>query len=105
MLASHTIAAEPVNTATIFPEAGDPHQAYTKERFEKYMAQLAKTPKPIDLIFDGDSITDGWQNAGKKLWEENWARRQAFDFGISGDRTQHVLWRLNQALSGSLRDI
>ena len=50
----------------------------------------------IDLVFDGDSITDGWQGKGKAVWESHYAKLHAFDFGISGDRTEHVLWRLAQ---------
>lgn len=48
------------------------------------------------LIFDGDSITDGWQGKGKDIWAARYAKYGAFDFGIGGDRTQHVLWRLAQ---------
>jgi len=50
----------------------------------------------IELIFDGDSITDGWQVKGKEVWAERYGKLNAFDFGISGDRTEHVLWRLAQ---------
>ena len=48
-----------------------------------------------DLIFDGDSITDGWQSSGKEVWAKNYGQLHAADFGISGDRTEHVLWRLD----------
>jgi len=50
----------------------------------------------IDLIFDGDSITDGWQITGKAVWTARYGALNAFDFGISGDRTEHLLWRLQQ---------
>jgi beta-glucosidase len=49
----------------------------------------------VDLIFIGDSITQGWEGAGKKVWEEHYAKRNAVNLGIGGDRTQHVLWRLD----------
>jgi beta-glucosidase len=49
----------------------------------------------VDLIFIGDSITQGWEGAGKKAWEEFYGKRNAVNLGISGDRTQHVLWRLD----------
>ena len=48
----------------------------------------------IDLLFMGDSITDFWRNRGKAIWEKYYANRHAANFGISGDRTQHVLWRI-----------
>lgn len=50
---------------------------------------------PGELVFDGDSITAGWiGNNGKGVWEKNFAPYKAADFGIGGDRTEHVLWRL-----------
>jgi beta-glucosidase len=50
---------------------------------------------PVDLVFIGDSITQGWEGAGKKVWEEFYSSRRAANLGIGGDRTQHVLWRLD----------
>jgi beta-glucosidase len=49
----------------------------------------------VDLIFIGDSITQGWERAGKAAWDQYYARRNAVNLGIGGDRTQHVLWRLD----------
>jgi beta-glucosidase len=49
----------------------------------------------VDLIFIGDSITQGWERAGKAVWDEYYAKRNAVNLGIGGDRTQHVLWRLD----------
>ncbi len=47
------------------------------------------------LVFLGDSITQGWSKNGAQAWEKYWAPYQAANFGIGGDRTEHVLWRLN----------
>jgi len=49
----------------------------------------------VDLLFIGDSITHGWENAGKDIWAKFYAPRNAVNMGFSGDRTQHVLWRLD----------
>jgi beta-glucosidase len=49
----------------------------------------------VDLIFIGDSITQGWEGAGKNVWSEFYGNRNAVNLGIGGDRTQHVLWRLD----------
>lgn len=49
----------------------------------------------VDLIFIGDSITQGWEGAGKEAWQKSFASRNAVNLGISGDRTHHVLWRLD----------
>ncbi len=56
----------------------------------------------VDLLFLGDSITDGWRGkGGKKIFDEQFSPLKAANFGIGGDRTQHVLWRLkNGELEG-----
>lgn len=56
----------------------------------------------IHVVFFGDSITDGWRgNSGKKVWAERFEPLKAANFGIGGDRTQHVLWRMqNGELDG-----
>jgi lysophospholipase L1-like esterase len=63
-------------------------------RHEGFLAQ-AKQEK-FDLVFLGDSITDGWRTRGSNIWNKFYAPRHALNLGISGDRTQHVLWRIEQ---------
>jgi lysophospholipase L1-like esterase len=53
----------------------------------------------VDLLFLGDSITQGWND--NAIWKEHYEHRNALNFGINGDATQHVLWRLrNGELDG-----
>ncbi|MBL9152266.1 MAG: GDSL family lipase [Verrucomicrobiales bacterium] len=47
-----------------------------------------------ELVFLGDSITAGWAGAGKDVWAQTWEPLKAANFGIGGDRTEHILWRL-----------
>ncbi|MEX2218708.1 MAG: GDSL-type esterase/lipase family protein [Phycisphaerales bacterium] len=55
----------------------------------------------IGIVFLGDSITHGWENHGREAWAAHYAGRGAVNFGIGGDRTQHVLWRVqNGNLAG-----
>ncbi|HEY5311938.1 MAG TPA: platelet-activating factor acetylhydrolase IB subunit [Pirellulales bacterium] len=49
----------------------------------------------VDLIVIGDSITQGWEGAGKDVWQTYYGSRHAMNAGIGGDRTQHVLWRMD----------
>ena len=49
----------------------------------------------VDLVFIGDSITQGWEGSGKEVWQKFYGERKAVNLGISGDRTQHVIWRLD----------
>jgi len=50
--------------------------------------------KNVDLLLIGDSITHGFEGGGKAMWEKYYAPRKALNLGFSGDRTEHVLWRL-----------
>lgn len=61
----------------------------------------------VDLLFLGDSITDAWggeghgMGGGHKIFTSKFVPMKAANFGIGGDRTQHVLWRLqNGELDG-----
>ena len=49
-----------------------------------------------DVIFLGDSITQGWEGNGKKAWAETFAPLKAVNLGIGGDQTGHVLWRITE---------
>ncbi|HVU33447.1 MAG TPA: GDSL-type esterase/lipase family protein, partial [Opitutaceae bacterium] len=48
---------------------------------------------PIGLLFLGDSITWRWWTA-PKLWEAHYGKDQPANFGLPGDGTQHILWRI-----------
>lgn len=48
----------------------------------------------VDLLMIGDSITHSWENHGKKVWEKYYTHRKAVGLGFSGDRTENVIWRL-----------
>jgi lysophospholipase L1-like esterase len=56
----------------------------------------------VDVLFLGDSITDAWRGgAAKPTWDKYFAPLKSANFGIGGDRTQHVLWRIqNGELDG-----
>jgi len=71
-----------------------PRDAKWVQRHEGFV-EIAKKGG-VDLLFLGDSITDGWRGGGKSVWEKNFAPLKAANFGIGGDQTQHVLWRLQK---------
>jgi len=48
----------------------------------------------IGVVFLGDSITQGWEQNGQQVWKDRYTSRNAVNFGIGGDRTQHLLWRI-----------
>lgn len=53
----------------------------------------------VDLLFVGDSITQGWDHA---VWERSFAQYRPANFGIGGDHTGNVLWRLRNGRAGKL---
>jgi len=45
------------------------------------------------LLFLGDSITHGWETTGNEVFKQHYAD-YTYNIGFSGDRTENVLWRL-----------
>jgi beta-glucosidase len=73
-----------------------------KTRAELLNQRVKETPD-AELLFIGDSITQGWEGGGaKEVWEKHYGQRKAVNIGIGGDRTQHVLYRLQ---NGNLEGI
>ena len=94
---------DPAKNSAIRPEPRDPNWV---KRHEGFVAEAKKGG--VDVLFLGDSITDFWrrnqterQVGGKAVFEREFGGMKVANFGISGDRTQHVLWRLeNGELEG-----
>ena len=63
---------------------------------------LAKQEK-VDLLMVGDSITFRFARAGRKVFEQYYKPRNGYNFGSSGDRTEHILWRLRNGKLDSIR--
>ncbi len=66
----------------------------------KHQANLEVAKKgDIDVLFMGDSITDFWRQesgviAGKPVLDKYFGQMKVANFGIAGDTTQGVLYRL-----------
>lgn len=88
------------------PPPPDPSQAAVtpdiKDRpMHDMFLERIKHGGPVDLLFLGDSITDWWSRRGEGSWLKFAPYRPA-NFGIAGDRTEHLLWRIT---NGELEDI
>ena len=83
------------------PERGWTHKIWLP-RFDAKKALAAQGG--YDIVFLGDSITHGWESRGEKVWAANFETGpyKALNCGISGDRTEHLLWRL---IHGQLADL
>lgn len=54
-----------------------------------------------ELVFIGDSITEGWATHAPELWASRFGRYHPLNAGVGGDQTQHILWRVEHgALDG-----
>ncbi len=73
--------------ATVTPV---PRQGGWMKLHEKFLDRAKQGN--VDLLFLGDSITQGWHD--NQVWKRHYGPRHAANFGIGGDRTEHVLWRL-----------
>jgi len=92
-------AAQTVEARSNSATTPGPRDAGWVKRHDGFVAIAKKGG--VDLLFLGDSITDGWRGGGKAVWEKNYTSLKAANFGIGGDQTQHVLWRLqNGELDG-----
>jgi arylsulfatase A-like enzyme/lysophospholipase L1-like esterase len=68
-------------------------EGWWKERWGAKNKEASKA-KHVKVVFLGDSITQAWEDAGKEVWEKNFAPMGALNWGYSGDRTEHLIWRL-----------
>ena len=50
--------------------------------------------KECGILFVGDSITQGWEQEGAEWWKKVFLPMKAVNFGVSGDRTESILWRM-----------
>jgi sialate O-acetylesterase len=83
--------------------ADDSHSKQFTQWYAECAERVAAAKgKPVDIIFIGDSITqnfievpkNGWNLVGKVVWDRYYAHRNALNFGVGADGTQHMLWRL-----------
>lgn len=65
---------------------------------------LARTKKGgVDVMFLGDSITQGWGGAGEPVWKKRFEPLNAANYGIGGDTTREVLYRLNDGILDGIK--
>lgn len=97
--------------ATVIP-APNPESRYRSAGWSSSWLQQHEAAKKSaasirpQLLLIGDSITQGWGGPGRQspsaAYSKHLASFNAVNMGMSGDRTQHVLWRIdNGALDTS----
>ncbi|MCM2273806.1 MAG: GDSL-type esterase/lipase family protein [Candidatus Didemnitutus sp.] len=80
------------------PESAVTPNNRNPRRHAEFLARIQHGP--VGVLFLGDSITDFWPRKGELTWLK-FAPYQPANFGISAERTEDVLWRLqNGELDG-----
>lgn len=105
-------AGENNQTTELPPPPSDPVNPVPRDRDypwmslahwnEMHASSVAEAAKgEAELVFQGDSITE------MARWSESWKKTfggyRYVNFGIGGDRTQNVLWRLEHGEIGALK--
>lgn len=82
------------SVAESHPWVAEPRDPNWVKRHEQLVAVTQQHAKEEKITFIGDSITEGWAGNGRKVWDKYYTPRHAFNYGIGGDRTEHVLYRI-----------
>ncbi|CAG2176778.1 unnamed protein product [Oppiella nova] len=64
------------------------------DRHNWLIAQTVQHRADAHIIFVGDSITQFWENVGRVTWDIYYAHRHAYNYGIGGDRTENMIYRI-----------
>ncbi|MEI6297311.1 MAG: GDSL-type esterase/lipase family protein, partial [bacterium] len=62
-------------------------------RHAERVADVKSHADKLEVLFIGDSITGGWLNLGKAIWEKEFIPLHAVNIGIAGSQTSHILWQ------------
>jgi lysophospholipase L1-like esterase len=94
-LAAQDHSASPPLALQPQPQTDDWAKDWWMPRHKQKLEERAAL-KECQLLWIGDSITHGWEDGGRAIWEERYAPLGALNLGFSGDRTEQVLWRLQE---------
>jgi lysophospholipase L1-like esterase len=93
---TNTPAETPVTVHTNTAIIPVPRVGSSTNRQDLVLRRAREHPGNYDIEFIGDSITQGWETRGSNVWAQYYGKRKVINFGVGGDRTQHVLWRFEQ---------
>ncbi len=82
------VSAEQIKAVMAAPQ----NASWWTERHERAVARIRRGQ--TDLLFIGDSITQGWEEDGRRVWDSFYGHRRAVNLGYNSDKTENVLWRL-----------
>jgi lysophospholipase L1-like esterase len=77
---------------SIIPVARD--EDWWQLRHQQKLTECQCISEELDILFVGDSITHAWELEGEAAWLQYYDQQNCFNLGYAGDRTEHLLWRL-----------
>ena len=102
ILAALVTCALVAQAEPVFAQSAEKNPAITPQPrvvewwFKRQAEKIAEMSKgEIDLLMVGDSITNNFDSIGAPVWKKYFEPRKAINLGFGGDRTNHVLWRLD----------
>lgn len=92
-------SADAVKTRPAVNNAIIPAEKLEKDSYDWYkrhdQKKAAAASEQYNLIFIGDSITHAFEEgSGASVWKNYYSSRKALNLGFGWDRTQNVIWRL-----------
>ncbi|QGZ38610.1 lysophospholipase L1-like esterase [Pseudoduganella flava] len=86
---TQSVTPEPLNESWALDWWMPRHEQKLKDNAER----RANGTLP-QLVFIGDSITEGWAKDGKEEFARRYGRYHPINLGFGGDRTENILWRI-----------
>ena len=90
---SNVPGAAAVRLPTNDPAQPDRGNEEWRMRHAERVADVKSHADKLEVLFIGDSITGGWLNLGKAIWEKEFIPLHAVNIGIAGSQTSHILWQ------------
>ena len=94
---SFSLLASLLSTAAPSPLTPLPREQpqWWRKQYEQQVEQIKNNP--CGVLFLGDSITDYWKREGKPIWEKAFSPYHPCNFGISGDQTTNLIYRITDS--------
>ncbi|HEV8678531.1 MAG TPA: GDSL-type esterase/lipase family protein [Stellaceae bacterium] len=91
LMAQTVLRCAPFTAAQI--AAPEPREArWPVHRFEQINEAVKTRPHRVLLL--GDSLTERFPHDAPQVWRDKMVPRGVLNAGVSGDRTEHLLWRM-----------
>ena len=72
-----------------------------QSKHQKLLNQTKQFGSEIQAVFLGSTFISAWTMFGKEIWKDYYQKHQSYNYGVWGDRSENILWRIeNGELDG-----